>query len=221
MGLKRTTILAIAMLAVGASAVQAQIRITEVAPWSSGNSPLGVDWFELTNVGGAAVDVTGWRVDDGSAAFGSSLALNGITSIAAGESVIFLESASSLASEFKTLWFGGLAPTGLQIGNYTGSGIGLSTGGDAVNIYTGGGALQANVSFGVTGAGPSFPTLDNTVGATGSISTFSAVGVNGAFAAFSDSLEIGSPGLAVPEPTTALLVLGAVGCAGLARYRRD
>jgi len=220
MGLKRMTLFAIAVLAFGASAVQAQIRITEVAPWSSGNSPLGADWFELTNFGGAAVDVTGWRVDDSSAAFGSSLALNGITSIAAGESVIYLENASSLASEFKTLWFGASAPAGLQVGYYSGSGIGLSTGGDGLNIYTGGGALQASVSFGVTGAGPTYPTLDNTAGLTGSISTFSAVGVNGAFTAFGNSLEIGSPGVAVPEPATALLVLGAVGCAGLARRRR-
>lgn len=221
MGLKRTAILAIAVLAIGASAVQAQIRITEVAPWSSGNSPLSADWFELTNVGGAAVDITGWRVDDGSAAFGSSLALNGITSIGAGESVIFLESASSLATQFKSLWFGASAPAGLQIGNYTGSGIGLSTGGDGLNIYTGGGALQASVTFGVTGAGPTYPTLDNTAGLTGLISTNSVVGVNGAFAAFGDSLEIGSPGIAVPEPATAImLVLSAAGCIGLVRRSR-
>src|SRR5262249_1879707 len=82
--------------------------ISEVAPWSSGSSPLAPDWFGVTNIGSAAVDITGWKVDDDSKSFGSALALNGVTTIAPGESVIFIESDSpaTIVPAFKTLWFG-------------------------------------------------------------------------------------------------------------------
>lgn len=178
------------------------IIISEVAAWSSGNSPIAADWFEVTNIGTAAANITGWRVDDNSNAFGSAIALNGITSIAPGESVIFLESASAaIADNFKALWFGTNPPAGLQIGTYSGSGIGLSTGGDAVNLYNSAGALQANVVFGASPSGPSFPTFDNAGGVNnGTISALSAVGVNGAFAAANDSTEIGSPGTITAAP---------------------
>ncbi|MEI9897707.1 MAG: lamin tail domain-containing protein [Chthoniobacter sp.] len=56
-----------------------QIIISEVAPWSSGNSPVGADWFEVTNIGTAAQDITGWKMDDNSNSFGSAVALNGVT----------------------------------------------------------------------------------------------------------------------------------------------
>ena len=58
--------------------------VTEVTPWSSGNSPYGADWFEVTNIGTHAADLTGFRVDDSSNAFATAIALNGVTSIAAG-----------------------------------------------------------------------------------------------------------------------------------------
>ena len=73
----------------------ASLIISEVAAWSSGNSPVGDDWFEVTNVGTAAANISGWRMDDNSASFGSSLALNGITTIAPGESVIFIETSGA------------------------------------------------------------------------------------------------------------------------------
>ena len=53
------------------------LAITEVSPWSSGNSPYAADWFELTNTGAKAIDLTGWRMDDNSASFASSVALTG------------------------------------------------------------------------------------------------------------------------------------------------
>ncbi len=67
-------------------------------------------------------------MDDNSNSFGAAVALNGITSIAAGESVIFIESDApgTVVPAFKTLWFGANPPPGLQIGTYTGSGVGLS-----------------------------------------------------------------------------------------------
>jgi hypothetical protein len=189
----------------------------------SGNSTLGADWFEVTNIGTAAANIAGWKVDDNSNSFGSSIALNGVTSIAPGESVIFIESSSgAIANTFRTLWFGANPPASLQIGTYTGSGIGLSTGGDALNLYNSTGVLQANVVFGSSPTGPTFATFDNGVGLNNTtISTLSAVGVRGAFTAANNSAEVGSPGMissaskvpAMPAIALAFQVL-ALGMAG-------
>ena len=175
------------------------VTISEVAPWSSGNSPVGADWFEVTNNGTTTLDITGWKVDDSSNSFAASIALTGITSIAPGESVIFLESSTgnptaTVIASFKSTWFGANPPASLQVGTYQGSGIGLSTGGDAVNLYDATGVLQANVVF-----GPSpttiYKTFNNAVGLTNTtISLLSEIGVNDAFAAVNDAAEIGSPG---------------------------
>ncbi|MBV1688580.1 tandem-95 repeat protein [Novosphingobium sp. G106] len=178
------------------------MRITEVAPWASGSSPGGADWFEVTNTGAVAVNLTGWKMDDNSNAFGNAVALSGVTNLAVGESVIFIEapagaSASQIAAlkaAFIDTWFGGHPPVNLQIGTYCGSGVGLSTGGDAVNLYNASGVLQANVSFGASPNGP-FPTFDNTAGLNNAaITTVSSVGTNGAFNAAHDGAEVGSPG---------------------------
>jgi Ca2+-binding RTX toxin-like protein len=167
-----------------------------VAPWSSGNSPVGNDWFEVTNSGTTAIDLTGWKMDDSSGSFASAVALSGITSIAAGESVIFIETdnLASARTAFLNTWFGANPPANLQIGSYKGSGVGLSTGGDRVNLFDSSGVLQASVAFGASPAGP-FPTFDNSAGAANTtITTTSTVGVHGAFAAANDAAEIGSPG---------------------------
>jgi uncharacterized protein YjiK len=187
----------------------ATLIISEVAPWSSGNSPaaLAVDWFEVTNIGDAIADITGWKMDDSGPTFGTAVALNGITKIAPGESVIFMET-NALATKkaaFLALWFGANPPANLQIGSYSGSGVGLSTGGDAVNLFDttpAPGTIRAGVTFGTSPAGPSFPTFDNAAGLNGTaISTLSAVGVNGAFVAAGDSHEMGSPGTIGAPPT--------------------
>src|SRR5262249_22798020 len=163
------------------------IIISEVAPWSSGSSPVADDWFEFTNTGASAVNISGWKMDDNSNSFSLAVPLSGITSIGAGESVIFIEvsgshTAAGNIANFETTWFGSAAntPAGLQIGTYSGSGVGLGTGGDAVNIFNASNALQANVVFGASPAGPSFPTFDNAAGLNNTtISTLSAVGTNG------------------------------------------
>jgi uncharacterized protein YjiK len=176
------------------------LAITEAAPWSSGNSPLAADWFEVTNFGTSSVSLVGWTMDDNSNSFAVSVPLNGVTSINPGESVIFIETSDSsglaaAAQTFKNLWFGGTAPAGLQIGSYSGSGVGLSTGGDAVNLFDIGGTLHAAISFGASPSGTPLPTFDNSAGLNNAvISNLSVVGQNGAFVAAQDSNEIGSPG---------------------------
>ncbi len=194
----------------GAAVGTASLIISEVASWSSGNSPLAADWFEVTNIGSAPVDVTGWKMDDNSNSFGLAVPMSGITSIAAGESVIFIESDSpaTVVPAFKSLWFGASPPARLQIGTYSGSGVGLSTGGDAVNLYNTAGVLQASVTFDVSPAGPSYPTFDNSGGLNNSaVALLSAVGINGAFTAPSDAHEIGSPGSIGPtSPPTVTII---------------
>ena len=103
--------------------------------------------------------------------------------------MIFIETASSSdlaakAQAFINLWFGGTAPAGLQIGSYSGSGVGLSTGGDAVNLFDIGGTLHAAISFGASPSGTPLPTFDNSAGLNNAaISSLSVVGQNGAFVA--------------------------------------
>lgn len=130
--------LAAALATVCAPTAFAQIFITEVAPWGSGNSSYTVDWFELTNTGASAVDITGWKIDDDSNAFGSAANLRNVTSIAPGQSVVFLDvavanEAAKLAA-FTSAWFGASAPSNFAFGYYNGAG-GLGTGGDAINIF--------------------------------------------------------------------------------------
>ena len=82
----------------GRIAAPAMLIISEVAPWSSGNSPVGADWFEVTNIGASAANIAGWKIDDSSESPAGAALLNGITSIAPGESVIFLETANLAAA---------------------------------------------------------------------------------------------------------------------------
>lgn len=200
-------------LCLAAAASHAQIAITEVAPWSSGNSPVAADWFELTNRSSNAVNITGWKVDDSSNAFASAIALSGITSIAAGESVIFLETTGAAIINFRNTWANGSLPSGLQIGSYTGAGIGLGTGGDAVNIFDSAGSLVTRVDFGASPSAAPFASFDNAAGLSNVLlSTLSAVGVNGAYLTASGS-EIGSPGRVSPVPEPGSLALLAVGLA--------
>lgn len=212
-----------AVVAAAVVPAHAAIVITEVSPYASGNSPYAADWFELTNTGTSAVTISGWKMDDNSNSFGASVALNGISSIGAGKSVVFFESnasgsnAAGIKAAFINAWFNGNAPVGFQIGNYGGSGVGLSTGGDAVNIFNGAGALQAKVTFGASSTGTTFDNggafLNNAA-----LSQLSVAGQRGAFNAFSYG-DVGSPG-AVPEPETyALMLAGLVGVAVAAKRR--
>lgn len=208
-------ILAIAAVLLFASTGFAQITVsvTEVHSTGSSNSTYARDWFELTNFGAAPVDITGWTMDDNSASFLTSVPLSGITTINPGQSVAFIET-GDLATNgpiFAAAWFGGDVPASFVVASYNGSGVGLSSAGDQVNIFDAGGTLITTVTFGAATAGVSF---DNAAGLTGSISTLSQVGVNGAFTSFAGS-EIGSPGViaaAVPEPAS-LMLIGTAICA--------
>ena len=180
----------------------AQLKITEAE--SSEIAGNKADWWELTNFGSSAVNITGYAMDDNSASYALSVLLSGITTIAPGESAVFFEVAGSTPvtiQGFKDWW--GLSAS-VQVGTYTGSGVGLSSTADAVNIYNSSGALADGVSFGAATKGVTFGWDPD----TGTFGGLSQAGVNGAYAAPQDG-DIGSPGV-VPEPSmVALIGLGA------------
>jgi len=215
---------AICCLASPALAQISTLRITEAM--SSSGVGGTADWWEVTNYGSSAVDITGWKVDDSSFVSGSSVALNGITSISAGESVAFLETTTldsgtvaTLISSFRTFWGGSAASA--QIGYYAGSGIGLSSNGDGIVMFSGTTETTPRVSFGAATTGSTFyyvydaagdPTTSPNPNAV--VSTVGTLNGQITFASATISPQnIGSPGTAVaavPEPSSvALVAIGA------------
>ena len=207
---------AIGAIAVVASSAHAYLRVTE-AMSSSGTGGTN-DWFEVTNYGSSAVDVTGFKMDDNSFNFANSVLLNGITSIGAGESVIFVESTSSSfdVASFQTFW-GGLS--GVQIGFYNGSGAGVSfsSNGDGVVVFNASGAeMTARATFGAATSGSSF--YFDLAPNTGIVSTVGTIGTQVTFATTGSLVNTGSLGTAIGVPGPGALAL--LGLAGLAARRR-
>jgi hypothetical protein len=154
-------------------------------------------------------------MDDGSASAVTSVALRGITSIAPGQIVIFLEgnatgaTDATIGANFLTAGFGGSVPVGSTPANNGGSGVGLSTAGDGVNIFNASSNLVARVSF---GANLSAATIDNNAGLSGASSQLGVMGVNGAFETLNPNpSETGSPGVAFLPPEPSTLALGQRG----------
>jgi len=227
----RRSLVAASMVLALADSARAAIIISEVNPSGSSGSAntYNADWFELTNTGPLAQDITGWKIDDNSHAFANAVALRGATSIAPGQSIVFVEGLAdgstdaTIDSKFESFWFGSTVPAGFTIGNYGGLGVGLSQTADEVNIYDAAGNQVTGVGFGLATVGISF---DNSAGIGSAtqpdpiISLLSAIGVNGAFSSFNAATgqphEIGSPGI-VPEPGSALLFCLGVGVLMLSR----
>ena len=202
------------------------LRITEAMSQSGTTPTFTGDWWEVTNFGSSAVDLTGWKMDDNSFDSTRAVALNGITSVGPGESVVFLETASPLTDipNFRSFW-GGSAATA-AIGSYTGSGVSLSSTGDGIVLFNSGSAeATPRVTFGAATLGSSFfyqyasngdPTTSPNTSAV--VSTVGTVNSQVTYlSATSVTQNIGSPGTAinaVPEPST--VALGSIGLAILA-----
>jgi uncharacterized protein YjiK len=206
-----------------------KVVISEVAPWGSSSS-YAADWFELTNVGTTAVDLTDWKMDDSSATFATAVPLTGVTTLPAGASAVFLEDTSgtdsAIDTAFAQAWLGKNAfPTGDFVGHYGGSGVGLSTGGDGVTLFDGGGNVVTGVTF---GAATTNLTFDNSAGLGSAtapypvITTLSAVGTNGAFLG-ADALETGSPFRGPASSASSAVVISEVApwASGNAAYAAD
>lgn len=192
------------------TAASAQIKITEAMSSAGGTGVGAIDWFELTNIGSTDVDITGWKVDDNSYLFTNSLALNGITTIPAGKSVIFMETAapSTDIPLMKAYW--GSSMDNVSVGSYTGSGIGLSSGGDGVIIFNADGTEINRVSFGAATTGKSFYWSYKADGTVVDNAVISAVGtITGTISnqvtvtSANATANIGSPGTAIVLPLNA------------------
>jgi lamin tail-like protein len=200
----------IALSAAGVLGTQAQVKITEVDANGS-SAAYNADWFEILNSGSTTLDLTGWKMDDSSAAFATAVGMRGTTSLAPGQLAVFLEgnatgtTDATISANFLTAW-GASLPSNLTLGFYGGAGVGLSGSGDGVNLFDSGGTLMASVNFGSSTLGQTF---DNAAGLNNATLTqISAVGVNGAFTS-ANGVEVGSPGV-VPEPSpVALFATGA------------
>jgi uncharacterized protein YjiK len=191
--------------AAGAGSGSDRVAVAEVAPWSSGDSPVAADWFELTNTGTGPIDLSGWKADDSHNNPGGSAQLEGVPTLAPGQSAVFIQGDPSVVAAFEADWFAGGLPSGVQIGYYE-SEDGLSTGGDQVFVYNSLDQTMAGVEFGASPGTAPFTTFENPQGlGSGSgavplLTTMAAAGVNGAVAVDGNA-EVGSPGTAVvPTP---------------------
>ncbi len=216
--MKIQALCAIGAVAAVVSSASAYLRVTEVMS-SSGTGGTN-DWFEVTNYGSGAVDITGFRMDDNSFSFANSVLLNGITSIGAGESVIFVESTSSTfdTAAFRTFW-GGLS--GVQVGFYNGSGAGVSfsSGGDGAVVFNASGTeATARATFGAATTGSSF--YFDLAPNTGIVSTVGTIGTQVTFATTGSLVNTGSLGTAIGIPAPgAVALLGVAGLVGGRRRR--
>jgi hypothetical protein len=225
--MKKTLMITAVLTATSTLTLEAQsLLITEVYSTGNSNGTYAADWFELTNFSASPIDITGWKVDDNSQSPTAAVALVGVTSIGAGQSVVFLEGNSAgtnlatINNAFKTAWFG-TTSWPIILGNYYGSGIGLSSSSDQVNLFNPSGATPstpvASVQFGTATNGKTFqnPGFLNVVSTP--LTTLSAAGVDGSFPS-SNGFETGSPGL-VPEPSTIVCLIGGLGMIGMFRRR--
>jgi hypothetical protein len=214
--MRHTAIAGAAILATAAT-THANIRITEVMS-SSGST---ADWIEVTNYGSTAIDLTGWKMDDGSFNFAAAVNLNGIASIGAGESVIFIESAAGAAiPTFQTFW-GSLST--VQVGYYSGSGVGFSSGGDGACLFDASGNILSQVSFGAATSGASFfygwDALGNLdANYNGLVSTVGTIGTQITTTSADALGNVGSLGSAIGIPSPGAFAL--LGLAGLGGRRR-
>lgn len=211
------------------STTRGGLVITEVMSSSiHGGGTSNADWWELTNTGPGAVNLTGYTWNDnngtpigvtpppGPATFGA------ITSIAAGETIVITEETIGAEASFRSDWS---IPGIIQLVNLAAGVVpGLSSTTDAIVVYDNANAVVASVTFGAATTGKSFEwdTLGNSLG-------LSVAGENGAYVATSNGqtvglgpgVDVGSPGITVPEPTGLALVAMSLAAPLMARRRRS
>ena len=181
-----------------------EIRITEVSSARTTLDPAFIDrvgfapedWWEITSFSPVPISLSGWRFDDNSASLGSALLIADTNLvILPGESIVFVERLTP--DQFRTWWGTNNLPTGLKIVTYTGSGIGLSSGGDALRLWNATATANADTIDGVD-----FPAGDPGISFnfnpdTKEFGKLSVLDLNGVFqapATLEGVKEWGSPG---------------------------
>jgi predicted extracellular nuclease len=204
-----------------AGTTRADVRITE---WMY--NPAGAtnwEYFELTNLGAAAVDMTGWSFDDGAPpGVPGAFSLSGFDVVAPGESVIVTEGTAAL---FRTEWSLSAAVKVLGGNNQN-----LSRD-DGINVFDNANMLVDRLTYNDQGTG----NVDGprTQGISGNPLTLAVLGTNNAsqwvLASVGDkygslasvSNDIGSPGRfsIVPEPAAVSLASAGLLIVGMRRRR--
>jgi len=154
------------------------------------------DWWELTNTGTSAVDLSGYKWDDIPTPATPTVSLfpPGVT-IQPGESIIILEEPETNVSTWKAAWGIGPATQVLSRTLFTNMGgegfSGLSLNGDEVNLYDAGNNLVTRVAFGpsITGRSQAFLRDGSPI-----LGYHSESGKNGAIVSNESPSDIGSPG---------------------------
>ena len=190
------------------------IRITEVQ--SSSGTGGTADWFEITNYGTAAVDITNWKMDDNSWNYAASAAIVPYTMgtdpawtlLQPGESAVLVESVlpGTTVPAFKTFWNLGPDQANVRnpkLGTYYTSGVSFSSGGDGVIVFDSTGTEVTRISFGAATTGSTFYWSCDS---TGTIATATGGQVSQPGVAFGYSsgspTNTGSPGIQKRSPQT-------------------
>jgi hypothetical protein len=202
--------------AVLAAPASAAVRWTE---WMYSSAGDGYEFFEITNTGAAAVDLTGWSYDDDSRT-ADTVPLTPLGTLAPGESAIITEALT--AADFRAEWG---APDSLKV--LAGNTVNIGRG-DELNIFDASDALVDRLAYGDV----VFPGTIRTQGQSGNPGSAAALGANNValwvLSTVGDSFgsvgslngDVGNPGAfnLVPEPTGALLA--AISLALVTRRRR-
>ena len=184
--------------------LQAQLAVTEVMSWASTDcagceaaGPAGChpDFWELTNFGTNAIDLTGYRFSDGDPRPFELAPPLPATTIAAGESIVFVRTWPDFpdTAAFRQWWGDSNLPPGLQVGFYPRY-IGFDFLGDGVRLWDANANIVDEVSFGGSRQGITFD-YDRNSGKP----VPSEWGFGGAFRAAACG-DIGSPGWAPGGP---------------------
>lgn len=236
--MKKIVTAAVAACLAASSIARADIIISEIM-WNPNGGEGGLqEWIEITNTGGATMDLSGWIYGDSQDGHYSDPFPAG-TSLSAGASAVIV---GQSAAVFQSIWGGGV-----QVITYTGGpagGIALANTASATNetvaIFNASNVLVDDVNYesnisgwpatdGSNVNGQSIYLLPHAFTATannlGSNWAESVSGVDGAYTALinnpgisnATAPDVASPGVAVfvPEPSTALLA--AIATLGLLR----
>ncbi len=191
-----------ALFLLGHCHLSAQLAITETFSSAATNNSLlvssadqGPDFWELTNFGTNAVDLTGFRFNDSDAVLdGDSVTLGGVI-IGPGESIIFAQDNTLINTRdlFTNWWGAENLPANLQVVFYGGNG--QSSSGDSIVLWdataTANDDYLDRADYGEAIRCQTFTYNTNTA----AFGILSSNGVNGAFTAFT-SADVGSPGRA-------------------------
>ena len=121
------------------------IRITEYMYSSANAAGNGVgEFIELTNVGNANIDLTGWSFDDNSRVAGS-FSIGGFGVVQPNESVIITDAAAPV---FRTFWY---LPAAVKVIGGNDQNLGRS---DEINIYDAANTLVTRLTYNDQGSNP-------------------------------------------------------------------